>query len=56
MGALGGTCILGDAEAKVRPAASFISTEMLGQRDGLISGLDASLDRVPRYLVQLSRD
>ena len=55
-GVLGGICILSGAEAKDRPAASFISTEMIGQRNGLISGLDASLDRVPRYLVQLSRD
>ena len=45
-GVLGGTCILGGAEAKDRPAASSISTGMIGQRDGLISGLDASLDRV----------
>ena len=55
-GVHGGICILGGAEAKDRPAASSISTGMIGQRDGLISGLDASLDRVPRPLVQLSRD
>ena len=29
---------------------------MIGQRDGLISGSDASLDKVSRSLVQLSRD
>ena len=56
MGVLGVTCILGDAEAKDRPAASSISTGMIGQRDGLISGSDASLDKVSRSLVQLSRD
>ena len=28
---------------------------MIGQRDGLISGSDASLDKVTRPLVQLSR-
>ena len=56
MGALGGICILGGAVAKDRPAASSISTGMIGQRDGLISGLDASLDRVSNLLIQLSRD
>ena len=56
LGVLGGICILGGAEAKDRPAVSSISTWMIGQRDGLISGLAASLDRVPRPLVQLSRD
>ena len=55
-GVLGSTYILGDAEAKDRPAASSISTGMIGQRDGLISGLDASLDKVARALVQLRRD
>ena len=55
-GVHGGICILGGAEAKDRPAASSISTGMIGQKDGLISGLDASLDKVTRALVQLSRD
>ena len=55
-GVHGGICILGGAEARDRPAASSISTGMIGQRDGLISGLDASLDRVTSPLVQLSRN
>ena len=56
MGVLGGTCILGDAEAKDRPAASSISTGMTEERDGLISDMGAKLDRVRRSWVQLSRD
>jgi len=38
---LGGTCILGDAEAKDRPAASSISTGMTEERDVVISALGA---------------
>ena len=41
LGVLGGTCILGDAEAKDRLAASFISTGMTEERDGLISEVGA---------------
>ena len=36
-GVSSGACILGDAEAKDRPAASSISTGMTEERDGLIS-------------------
>ena len=43
---LGGTCILGGAEAKDRPAASSISTGMTGERDGLISDIGALLNRL----------
>ena len=39
MGVLGGTCMLGDAEAKDRPAASSISTGMTEETDGLISDM-----------------
>ena len=56
MGALGGTCILGGAEVKDRPAALFINTGMTGESDGLISAMGAWLDRVPTTLVQLNRD
>ena len=56
MGVLGGTCILGGAEVKDRPAASSISTGMTEERDRLISDLGASLDRVCGPWVQLSRD
>ena len=41
LGVLGGTYILGDAEAKDRPAASSISTGMTEERDGLISDVGA---------------
>ena len=41
LGVLGGTCILGDAEAKDRPAASSISTGMTEERGGLISDMGA---------------
>ena len=41
LGVLGGTCILGGAKAKDRPAASSISTGMTEDRDGLISDMGA---------------
>ena len=41
LGVLGGTCTLGDAEVKDRPAALSISTEMTEERDGLISDMGA---------------
>ena len=41
LGVLGGTCMLGDAEAKDRPAASSINTGMTEERDGLISDMGA---------------
>ena len=56
MGVLGGTCILGDAEAKDRPAALSISTGMTEERDGLISDTGTQLDKVCSIWVQLSRD
>ena len=56
MGVLGGTCILVDAEAKVRPAASSTSTGMTEERDGLISDMGAWLGRVRGLWFQLIRD
>ena len=56
MGVLGGTCILGGVEAKDRPAAWSINTGMTGERDTVISAMDALLDRVRITLVQLNRD
>ena len=56
MGVLGGTCMLGVAEARDRPAASSISTGMTEERGGMISDMGAWLDRVRRPWVQLSRD
>ena len=41
LGARGGICILGGAEAKDRPAASSINTGMTEERDGLISDMGA---------------
>ena len=41
LGVLGGTYILGDAEAKDRPAASSISTRMTEETDVLISDMGA---------------
>ena len=41
LGVLGGTYILGGAEAKDRPAASSISTGMTEEKDGLISDMGA---------------
>ena len=56
LGVLGGTCILGGVEAKDRPAAWSINTGMTGERDRVISAMDALLDRVRITLVQLNRD
>ena len=56
MGALGGTCILGGAEAKDRFADSSIRIGMTEERDGLISDMGALLDRLRTPWVQLSRD
>ena len=55
-GVLGGTCILGGAVARDRPAALSINTDVTEERDGVISDVSAQLDRVRRTLVQLSRD
>ena len=55
-GVLGAICTLGAAEVRDRPLAWYISTGVIGERDGLISGLDASLDRVSNPLIQQSRD
>ena len=40
-GVLGGTCILGGAEGRDRPAAWSINTEVTEERDGVISDMSA---------------
>ena len=56
MGVLGGTCIVGGAEVKYRPAALSINTGMTGESDGLISAMGALLDKNHTTSVQLNRD